>query len=216
MPKPKFPYAGDAALKRLLERYRSPAPFHVVRMRFWGEIVSPSLKASPIKTIESFWPNGLPTFNDGEEANAFFQPLMSLWNNVARFQDGSLKLQKVDKVDTREALHAAAKLRVEELHDGFMHGFTGGNRQIDVPPGISDLLRRVEKSIELLATARNTFAKPPGPEDAAMLAQLGGIFPEVDRAVHADLNAIAVAIRDWRKVQLRTLHDKSTTRGTLH
>ncbi len=98
MPKPKFPYAGDAALKRLLERYRSPAPFHVVRMRFWGEIVSPSLKASPIKTIESFWPNGLPTFNDGEEANAFFQPLMSLWNNVARFQDGSLKLQKVDKV----------------------------------------------------------------------------------------------------------------------
>ncbi len=216
MPKPKFPYAGDAALKRLLERYRSPAPFHVVRMRFWGEIVSPSLKASPIKTIESFWPNGLPTFNDGEEANAFFQPLMSLWNNVARFQDGSLKLQKVDKVDTREALHAAAKLRVEELHDGFMHGFTGGNRQIDVPPGISDLLRRVEKSIELLATARNTFAKPPGPEDAAMLAQLGGIFPEVDRAVHADLNAIAVAIRDWRKVQLRTFHDKPTTRGTLH
>jgi len=216
MPKPKFPYAGDAALKRLLERYRSPAPFHVVRMRFWGEIVSPSLKASPIKTIESFWPNGLPTFNDGEEANAFFQPLMSLWNNVARFQDGSLKLQKIDKVDTREALHAAAKLRVEELHDGFMHGFTGGNRQIDVPPGISDLLRRVEKSIELLATARNTFAKPPGPEDAAMLAQLGGIFPEVDRAVHADLNAIAVAIRDWRKVQLRTLHDKPTTRGTLH
>jgi len=216
MPKPKFPYAGDAALKRLLERYRSPAPFHVVRMRFWGEIVSPSLKASPIKTIESFWPNGLPTFNDGEEANAFFQPLMSLWNNVARFQDGSLKLQKVDKVDTREALHAAAKLRVEELHDGFMHGFTGGNRQIDVPPGISDLLRRVEKSIELLATARNTFAKPPGPEDAAMLAQLGGIFPQVDRAVHADLNAIAVAIRDWRKVQLRTLHDKPTTRGTLH
>jgi hypothetical protein len=30
MPKPKFPYAGDAALKRLLERYRCPAPFHVV------------------------------------------------------------------------------------------------------------------------------------------------------------------------------------------
>ena len=53
---------------------------------------------------------------------------MSLWNNVARFQDGSLKLQKVDKVDTREALHAAAKLRVEELYDGFMQGFTGGNQ----------------------------------------------------------------------------------------
>src|SRR6266699_4481179 len=216
MPKPKFPYAGDAALKRLLERYRSPAPFHVVRMRFWGEIVSPALKASPIKTIESFWPNGLPTCNDGEEANAFFQPLMSLWNNVARFQDGSLKLQKVDKVDTREALHAAAKLRVEELHDGFMHGFTGGHQQIDVPPGVGDLLRRVEKSIELLATTRNTFAKPPGPEDAAILAELGGIFPQVDRAVQADLNAIAVAVKNWRKNRLHALRSHPTTPGSFH
>ena len=175
MAKPKFPYVGDAALKRLLERYRCQLPFHVVRMRFWGEIVSPSLQASPIKTIESLWPNGLPTFNNGDEANAFFQALMSLWNNVARFQGGSLKLQKIDTIATRKALHAAAKLRVEELHDGFMHGFTGGDRQIDVPPGVGDLLRRVEKSIELLATTRNTFAKPPGPDDAATVAELRGI-----------------------------------------
>ena len=218
MPKPKFPYAGDAALKRLLERYRCPAPFHVVRMRFWGEIVSPSLQASPIKTIESLWPSGLPTFDDAAEANGFFQPLMSLWNNVARFQSGSppLKLQKINKVDTREVLHAAAKLRVEELHDGFMHGFTGGNRHIDVPPGVGDLLARIEKGIELLATTRNTFAKPPGPEDAAMLAELGGIFPEVDRAVQADLNAIAVAVKDWRKDQLHTLRDEATGGGNLH
>src|SRR5262245_26390296 len=43
----------------------------------------------------------------------FFKSLMSLWNNVARFQDGSLRLQKVGKFDTREALDAAAKLRVD-------------------------------------------------------------------------------------------------------
>ena len=218
MPKPKFPYTGDAPLKRLLERYRCPAPFHVVRMRFWGEIVSPSLQASPIKTIESFWPNGLPTFRDGAETNAFFQALMSLWSNVARFQDGSppLKLQKVDKIDTREALHAAAKLRVEELLDGFMYGFTGGSQQIDVPPGVGDLLSGVEKSIELLATTRNTFAKPPGPEDAAILAELGGIFPQVDRAVQADLNAIAVAVKNWRKNRLHALRSHPTTPGSFH
>lgn len=218
MPKPKFPYAGEVVLKRLLERYRCPAPFHVVRMRFWGEIVSPLLQASPIKTIESLWPSGLPTFNNGDEANAFFQALMSLWNNVARFQSGSppLKLQKVDNIDTRVALHAAAKLRVEELLDGFMHGFTGGNRQIDVPPGVGDLLGRVEKGIELLTTTRNTFAKPPGPDDAAMLAELGQIFPEVDRAVQGDLNAIAVAVTSWRKNQLRGLRDQASGRGNLH
>jgi len=215
MPKPKFPYAGDAALKGLLQRYRCPAPFHVVRMRFWGEIVSPSLQASPIKTIESLWPNGLPNFEDRKEANAFFQALMGLWNNVARFQDGSLKLQKVDKVDTREALHAAGKLRVEELLDGFMHGFTGGDRQIDVPPGVGDFLTRIEKGIELLATTRNTFAKPPGPEDAGMLAELSAVFPEIDRAVQTDLNAIAVAVKNWRKEQLGTIRGQ-TTNHNLH
>ena len=94
----------------------------LLRMRFWGEIVSPSFQASPIKTIESLWPNGLPTFGKGGEAKAFFQSLMGLWNSVARFQDGSppLKLQRIDSIDTREALHAAAKLRAEELWDGFM------------------------------------------------------------------------------------------------
>jgi len=108
MPKPKFPYAGDAALKGLLQRYRCPAPFHVVRMRFWGEIVSPSLQASPIKTIESLWPNGLPNFEDGKEANAFFQALMGLWNNVARFQDGSLRNRPDPTKKTRQFGAAAA------------------------------------------------------------------------------------------------------------
>jgi hypothetical protein len=218
MAKPKFPYVGDAALKRLLERYNCPFPLHVVRMRFWGEIVSPFFQASPIKTIESLWPKGLPTFDNADKANAFFQSLMGLWNSVARFQDGSppLKLQKIGSIDTRQALHAAAKLRMEELHDGFMWGFTGGNSQIDVPPGVGDLLRRVEKSIELLAMTRNTFAKPPGPDDAAMVAELRGVFPELDRAVQADLNLIAVAVKDWRKDQLRALHRPSAGRDRLH
>ena len=140
---------------------------------------------------------------------------MSSWNNVV-VQDGSLKLQKVDKIDTREALHAAAKLRVEELYDGFMQGFTGGNRQIDVPPGVGHLLVRAEKGIEPLATTRNTFAKPPGPEDAAMFAELRRVFPAVDRAVQADLNAIAIAVKNWRKEQLGALRGQATTRGNLH
>jgi hypothetical protein len=218
--KPNTPsYTGDAALKRLLARYRCPAPIHVVRMRFWGEVISPSLQMSPIKAIESLWPDGLPTFENGEDANVFFQEFMSLWNNVARFQTGSppLKLQKIGKVDTRKRLHAAAKLRVEELFDGFMYGFTGGHRQIDVPAGVGELLRRVEKGIELLATTRNTFARSLGAEDGAMFAELSGIFPEVDRAVQADLNAIAVAVKAWRDDQPMRLRAQALSdRGNLH
>jgi hypothetical protein len=173
-------------------------------MRFWGEIVSPSLKASPIATIQSLWPNGLPEFASEREANDFFQTMLGLWNRMAKFQDGSpgVRLQKVGDLDTREGLRDAANTRVEELLDGFFHGFTGGNEHIDVPPGVGDILARVEKGIELLAMTRNTFAKPPGPDDAGMLAELGGVFPEVDRAVQTDLNAIAMTVTRWRRSRL--------------
>jgi hypothetical protein len=200
MAKPKSLYAGDGAIQKLLNRYDCPTPFHVVRMRFWGEIVSPAQKVSPVKTIESLWPEGLPTFDSAEEANAFFQALMGTWNHLAGYQSGSrsLKLTKVGAVDTREGLHAAAKIRVEELYEGFMRGFTGGQEDLDVPAGVGDLLTRIEKGIELLATARNTFARPPGPEDADILAELSGMFPVVDRALHHDLSAIAEAVTRWR------------------
>ena len=207
--KPDLSYPGDDAVRRVLVRYRCPTPFHVVRMRLWGEIVRPSLGASPVKTIVSLWPDGMPIFTNADEANGFFQALMSLWNRMAKFQGGSppLKLQKVGHIDTREALREAANLRAEELRDGFMKGFTGGNRHIDVPPGVSDLLIRVEKGIELLATARNTLARPPGPDDDAILAELTKVFPVVDRATQSDLNAIAIACKEWRKTEVQAMRD---------
>ena len=73
MPKPKFPYAGDGTIRKLLERLRCPTPFHVVRTRFWREIVSPALQASPGKTIESFRPDRSPVLESANEASAFVQ-----------------------------------------------------------------------------------------------------------------------------------------------
>ena len=55
MKRQTFKNPGDAALQRLLEKYNCPTAFHVVRMRFLGEIASLDFGASPIKTIESFW-----------------------------------------------------------------------------------------------------------------------------------------------------------------
>jgi hypothetical protein len=170
-------------------------------MRFWGEIISPAQKVSPVAAIEGLWPAELPTFDSAEEANEFLQAFIGLWNHLTAYQDGSspLKLIKVGGINTREGLYAATKTRVEELHEGFMRGFTGGQEDLDVPAGVGDLLTRIEKGIELLATARNTFARSPGPEDAGILAELSAMFPVVDRALHDDLNAIAVAVTRWRR-----------------
>jgi hypothetical protein len=218
MPKRKAAYAGDDAVKRLLQRYRCPAPFHVVRMRFWGAIASPSFDVSPITAIQGLWSNGPPEFKDAREANTFLKPMMSLWNELTRYQDGSprLELERIGEIDTRERLHAAAKLRAEELYDGFLEGFTGGQTEIDVPPGVGDLIRSVEKGTEVFFMIRNTFAKPPGPEDDAILAECAGNFPMVDHAVQADLNAIAVAVKRWRKERLGSKGKQPKRRGTLH
>jgi hypothetical protein len=217
MAKSKPADTSDAAVKRLLERYGCPAPFHVVRMRFWGAIASPSFEVSPITTMQRLWSNGPPEFANVREANAFLKPMMSLWNDLTRYQDGSLKLglQKVGKIDTRERLHAAAALRVEELYDGFMEGFTDGKTEIDVPPVVAECVRRVEKAIELLAMTRNTFANAPGPDDDAILAETVRAFPMIDEAVQTELNAIAVAVKRWRREQLGVKR-KTKSRGTAH
>jgi len=218
MRKPKSAYVGDAALKRLLQRYRCPAPFHVVRMRFWGAIASPSAEISIITTMQRLWSNGPPEFAGVREANAFLRPMMSLWNELTRYQDGSpkLELEKIGPIDTREKLHAATKLRVEELYDGFFEGFTDGKAQFDVPQGTAKIVHRVERAIEALATTRNTFAKPPRRDDEAIFAECAGAFPTIDAAVQDDLNAIAVAIKRWRAEGLDEMHTEHKDRGTLH
>ncbi len=70
-----------------------------------------------------FWLNGLPAFDTDEEATAFFKRCR-LWNNVVRLQDGAAGAE-----------HTGAKLRAEELDDGFTQDLIDGDRQIDVPPG---------------------------------------------------------------------------------
>jgi hypothetical protein len=213
MPEQKSEYVGDDALKRLLRRYRCPAPFHVVRMRFWGAIASPSPDVSFIPIIQRLWSNGQPEFATARDVNAFLQQMKSLWNELTRYQDGSPKLElaKIGPIDTPRGLHAAAKLRVEELYDGILEGFTDGKTELDVPPGTAAIVHSVEKAIEVLATIRNTFAKPEN-DDEAMFAECVRGFSMIEPAVQVDLNAIAVAVKQWRFEALEGRDE----RGTLH
>lgn len=200
MPKQKPGYVGDDAIKLLLGRYRCPTPFHAVRLRVWGAIASPLPEVSPIAVLASLWNNDPPPFANAKEANAFVQDIMSFWNALTGLQDGSppLKLEKIGKLDSRAAMRAAANLRVEELLDGFMQGFTGGNDNFDVPQGVSARIHHIERAIEMLAQWRNTFARPPTFDDAAMCAEFIEQLPVIDEAVEDDLNAIAVAVKAWR------------------
>jgi hypothetical protein len=76
MAKPPAPSnATDEEVRAILERYRCPVPFHEVRTRFLGNIATPVMSASPIKTVEGLWGGGRPLVlcaraNDGARAIA--------------------------------------------------------------------------------------------------------------------------------------------------
>ena len=79
----------EAKIRAILETFSCPTPFHAVRARFMGNIASPILSTSPIRTIEDFWPDGLPIFDSEEQANDLMHGLMGLWNHLAQNQKRS-------------------------------------------------------------------------------------------------------------------------------
>ena len=86
MKKRSLRYAGDKAVRAVLERYACPTSFHVVRTRLLGNIATPKLDASPLRAIESCWEGELPEFDNVGAANELFESLMGLWNELARHQ----------------------------------------------------------------------------------------------------------------------------------
>ena len=95
MKKLSLKYVGAKTVRALLERYACPIPFHIVRMRFLGNIATPQLDASPIETIKSFWGGELPEFDNRAAVNELFEALMSLWNELARHQSITKPVQLV-------------------------------------------------------------------------------------------------------------------------
>src|SRR5438552_1610326 len=115
---------SDEQVKALLDRYRCPVPFHVVRTRFLGNIASPVPAASPIDAVADLWGGELPAFDSPAAGNELVRVLvMGLWNQLTGHQDRntSFRLMRIDIPVTREGLAQIALIRREEVV-GFIHG----------------------------------------------------------------------------------------------
>ena len=191
MKRQKFKYPGDAAFQRLLEKHGCPTPFHVVRMRFLGEIASLDFGASPIKTVESFWDGELPLFEREGEASIFFQTMMSLWTRMARHQEGVLvKLQKTKKLRDWDDVSAALRMRAEELRDGFLVGFSGSGNAQPVPQHLEDALHGLEKAAEQFELVAERVNGPERGEDGLTVDDYRGLLEVHTREAEALLTAI--------------------------
>ena len=160
---PAPPAATDEEVRALLERYRCPVPFHEVRTRFLGNIATPVMSASPIKTVEGLWGGELPDLGSIEAANELIGALiMGLWNRLTRHQERNtpFRLTRPEVAASREGLATLALIRRQEL-EGFVEGLFGAEEAIDLPErahrglGILGQLRALIAGVLDVATDAN-------------------------------------------------------------
>ena len=134
MKKSSLKYVGSKAVRALLDRYACPVTFHVVRMRLLGNIATPKLDASPIKTIERLWGGEMPVFDNVGAVNELFETMMNLWNELTKHQSGvkPVRLARMAAKTDREGLRLFCQTRTEEL-EGFIDGLFGDEEAIDLP-----------------------------------------------------------------------------------
>ena len=162
---PAPPAATDEEVRALLERYRCPVPFHEVRTRFLGNIATPVMSASPIKTVQGLWGGELPDLGSIEAANELIGALiMGLWNRLTRHQERNtpFRLTRPEVAASREGLATLALIRRQELEG--VEGLFGAEEAIDLPErahrglGILGQLRALIAGVLDVATDANKAA----------------------------------------------------------
>ncbi len=191
-------YLGHAKIRSLLEAFSCPTPYHAVRARFMGIIASPVLSASPIRTIEDFWPGGMPVFESTEEANTLFQPLLGLWNHLAGHQKRSKPFKLTIKLlsDDRDAMRDFLEVRTEEI-DQFLEGLLGNVAELTVPEDIGAEIKLLSENYALMsATLAMLDRDDTTDEDASGLAQS---LRELNKVAGVQINDIIMACVRYRR-----------------
>ena len=200
-------YAGDKAVGALLERYACPTSFHVVRTRFLGNIATPKLDASPLRTIESFWEGELPEFDNDNAANELFESLMGLWNELAKHQSGTkpIRLTRMAAKPDSDDIRRLCRTRTEEL-EGFIEGLFGDAEIIDLPERANealDNLGQINAMIRGIVDLLERESAPPASEK-----DLAGILKNVGELSHIaekELHAVMLACQRTRQQTLSTI-----------
>ena len=203
MKRQKFKYPGDAAMEMFLRKHQCPTPFHVVRMRFLGEIASLKFDASPISTVRSFWDGDLPVFDGEGSANAFFQMMMSIWNRMSRHQDGVLvKLAKPKKLRNWDEISTVLRMRAEEVRDGFLNGFALSDDQ-HLPDALSDAIHRLKEIADHFDEAVERVQTSRRDQDELSLDDYRHIVEDRTREVENLLTTVSKATTELRRLGIR-------------
>jgi hypothetical protein len=199
--------AGDDQVRVLLDRYRCPVPFHVVRTRFMGNIASPDMTAAPIRTVEALWGGELPTFETLDAANELIGALvMGLWNRLTRHQERSapFRLVRVEVPATREGIGNFALLRRQEL-EGFVEGLFGDKESLNLPERAHKALGILAEIGAMLEAARELADDPSKPTEPADVIATLGHFREITRIAEHEIHETVLSCTRARRQMLQAL-----------
>ena len=215
MKKSSLKYVGSKAVRALLDRYACPVPFHVVRMRLLGNVATPKLDASPIKTIESLWGGEMPVFDNVEAVNELFETMMNLWNELTKHQSGvkPVRLARMAAKTDREGLRLFCQTRTEEL-EGFIDGLFGDEEAIDLPERANEALNHLTDINAMLHGILDLVAREPAPsaseEDTART--LEGVV-KISRIAEKELHAVVLSCTQARRQAISTI---AVNKQTIH
>jgi len=142
-------YIGDDKFKKFLEHYACPTPIGVVKMRFAGAVCSPNLDLRPADVISSFWEKeNQPRLETKKEAELFFKFFMGLWDDLfEKIRQNHLTLPK--SAEETKDLRSRCLERYEEVEYGFLEGFWGGRKDLNLPAYIVEIIDSLSETADV-------------------------------------------------------------------
>lgn len=142
----KNTYIGDEKFKKFLEHYSCPTPLNIVKLRFAGAICSPNTALRPTDVISSFWEQE-PRLETKGEAELFFKFFMGLWDEM--FELVSSNSLTLPRFRPEEDAAVLCSERYDELEQGFLEGFWGGQDSAELPAYIGEIADSISQLAEV-------------------------------------------------------------------
>lgn len=206
---------SDDRVRALLDHYRCPVPFHGVRTRFFGNIASPALSASPMEAVQALWGGEMPEFESVDAANELVGALvMGLWNRLTQHQDrkAPFRLTRIDLPPTPNGLARLAQIRREEI-EGFAEGLFGKEASLDLPERARRSLQALSEIGAMLEGVRGLAGDPAKPATAADIVATIRSVREMTRIAEHEIHAAVLACK---RARVRMLESLPTTKPVRH
>ena len=201
----------------MLDRYRCPVPFHVVRTRFLGGIAAPvvTTATAPVDMVKDLWGGEFPEVDSLDALNELLGALvMGLWNRLTRHQERSapFRLIRVEVPATTDGLARIALIRREEV-DGFVDGLFGKEEELQLP-------ERAHRGLQVLSEVRAMFvamhglaSNPTKPVTADDIAKTRRNVRSLTKIAESEIHEVVLSCARARRQALPLLPGQ---RPTLH